>query len=354
MEKKKILRTAGLIAGGFFLLWLFIAALLPLLLPFLIAFLLAVVTEPLAKLLMEKAGFPRALAGGLCILAVYLLLGTGLFFLGKFLLQELGELIVRLPEMTEKLAPGLENLRKQLFLLLDKLPEQVQDALKNMTDEAFRGGTGLLGKLPEALLDLVTKLAKKLPDFFLFLLTTVISGFMMAGSLPKLRLWLSRILPRPWRRTVTNLWHRSRGAIGGWLKAELKLSGITFLLVTAGFFLLRVPGPLFLGLLTAVVDFLPVLGAGTILIPWALVLFLQRQTLRAVAFTLLYGVTAVTRTTLEPRILGRQMGLPPLATLFAVYTGYRLAGFWGLLLFPVGLSLVLQLRELTRGDGSAS
>jgi len=350
MEKQKILRYAGsglLIALGLFL---GLRVLLPLFLPFLLAFLLAAATEKPALYLTDKTRLPRPLAGGLCVLVTYGLLVLGLFFLGRTALRELGHFLDALPSWAEKFSPVLENVRNVLQSYIRRLPGGLSKTVADAADNFFKNGAGIFQGLPGRILGFVTNIVGKLPSIFLFLITTAVSSFMMAAQLPKLRLWLSRVLPKKWRSRVTALWHRCRDTARGWLTAELKLSAVTFLIVTAGMFLLKAPYPLLLGALIALVDLLPVLGTGTILLPWSLVLFLQGNFLRGAALIALYGVAAVTKASLEPRFLGKQMGLPPLLTLVAVYAGFRMAGFWGLLLFPMAAAVGIQIWRLAKKD----
>ena len=115
----------------------------------------------------------------------------------------------------------------------------------------------------------------------------------------------------------------------------------------AGFFLLGVPGKLVMALLTALVDAVPLLGTGTVLVPWALVSFLSGEPVRAVGLLGVYVTALLTRSALEPKLLGRQLGLDPLAALVALYIGFRLWGFGGMILAPI---LTVTARELCRGD----
>lgn len=350
MEKQKLFRMLG---GGVLLaLGLFFAlrVALPLTLPFVFAFLLAAVTEKPATWLMEKTRLSRALAGGLLVLGAYGLLFGGLFLLGRTAVRELGRLVDELPFWAERLAPTLKNARDFLQNYIDRLPAGLSRTVTEAVDSFFQNGAGLFQGLPGRILSLVTAVVGKLPDAFLFLITTAVSSFMMAAQLPKLRAWLSRVLPKKARAWVTALWHRSRQTVKGWLTAELKLSGVTFLIVTAGMFFLKTPAPLLLGALIALVDLLPVLGTGTILLPWALFLFLQGNFPRGLVLIFIYGAAAVTKSSLEPRFLGKQMGIPPLLTLAAVYAGYRVAGFWGLLLLPVAAALGVQIWRIVKKE----
>ena len=101
--------------------------------------------------------------------------------------------------------------------------------------------------------------------------------------------------------------------------------------------------PLLAALVITVVDALPVFGTGTILIPWALVLFLRGQTKTGVGLVVLYGAAALSRQALEPRLVGKQVGLNPVLTLLALYTGYRLLGVGGMIVFPITAMLLKQI-----------
>ena len=349
-EKRTLLRRGAALLGGFLAFWLGLRYLLPLILPFVLAFFLTAATEPLCRRLEEKTGLSAPAAGVAVLLVCYVLLGLGIWFLGKILLRELSRLFQYLPYWAEEFRPVLGSLREKGERLFLSLPQGIGDLLRSAADGIYGGVGHLAKKLPAAILDVFARIIKGLPAFFLGFVTTLAAGFFMAGKLSVLRKGLSRILPKPWRRAITNLWQKSRGAVKGWLLAELKLSSVTFLIATSGFLLLRVPFPLLLGLFTAVVDFLPVFGAGTVLIPWALFCLLQGQRLRAVALGLLCASAILTRTMLEPRLVGKHTGIPPLLTLFAAYVGARLLGLWGLVLFPVGAAVVCRLRILGQGD----
>ena len=131
----------------------------------------------------------------------------------------------------------------------------------------------------------------------------------------------------------------------GWLSAQLKLSVIAFGALLVGFWLLRVPYGILWAAVIAVVDLLPVLGCGTVLVPWSLICLLQGQQLRGLGLLGLYGVVWLLRSVLEPKLLGKELGLDPLVTLLAVYAGYRLLGLTGMLLAPILAVAVVKLAE---------
>jgi sporulation integral membrane protein YtvI len=163
----------------------------------------------------------------------------------------------------------------------------------------------------------------------------VLAAFLISARLPQLRSAIKTRLPENWNGKYLPTLRRVRGSPWGWLKAQIKLSALTWGIVAVGFLLLQIPyGPAWAAVV-ALVDAVPVLGTGTVLVPWSFVCFLQGQSLRGIGILCTYGAAMLTRTVLEPRLVGRHLGLDPLATLVALYVGYRFWGILGLLLTPI-------------------
>jgi len=180
------------------------------------------------------------------------------------------------------------------------------------------------------------------PDSALVIGTAVISSYMISIRLPGLRSWLREKIPPERLQRVLQGFRRIRSALAGWLKAQLKLMGLTWLILTMGLILLRIPYAPVWAVAVALVDAFPILGTGTVLLPWSLVCFLQEDTVRAVGLLSVYGVISLVRSALEPRLVGAQLGLDPLATLAALYAGFKLWGFGGMILAPVLAVAVVQ------------
>ena len=341
-SRRNILRKALWIVCGAAFIWLFAVFLLPLTLPFLLAFGLAALTAPAAEKLMARSGMSRRMAGGLCVAAVYLLCSAVLFFLCRILARQSAGLFAELPETAARLGELLGEAEIRLELLSDRLPNGMGEGISERIAEFFRSGAGLAEELPARALKLASNTAKALPDVALASVTTLAAGFMASSRLPKLRDFLRRRVPESFRRRIGTVFQRVHTALGGWLKAQIRLMGITFLILTSGLTFLRVRYGLLLALLISLVDALPVLGVGTVLLPWATVLLLRGEPVRAAAIAALWLITLLVRTLAEPRLMGRQMGLDPLLTLAAVYIGFRLCGIGGMILFPMGAAVVRQ------------
>lgn len=342
MGKQKRWQTVGLLAASAVGLWLFLWLLGPVLLPFAVGFAAAKLADPAVRGLCRRVRLPRWAASGLCVAGVYAALITGLYFLCKVLCGELEGFVRTLPALVKSMAGSVERLENWLLAMAGRFPDGIGQALREGVSEFFRSGAGLAQKLYTWLFDFASELLMKVPDIALFLLTAVLSSFMLSAELPRLLdLWRKKA-PAAWQRRAEAVLRRLKGTLGGWCKAQLKLMAVTFLILTAGFLFLRVEYPLLFSTAIAVIDALPVFGTGTILIPWGLLAFLHGNTFLGVGLLCLYGAAALVRTALEPRMIGKQIGLDPLVTLLALYAGYHFLGVLGMVVFPIGAILVKQ------------
>lgn len=343
MSEQRFLRLLLYIALFCVLTCLFFRFLLPVLLPFLIGLLLASLAEPAVRLLRDRWHAPRGLASGLVMTALFLLLTLVLYLLLQTCAAELSRLTVRLPALIRQLQPAMEALRDWLLSLADKVPDGLGLALRAWVDQLFSDASVLIGEGSDLVLSLATDLASKVPGIFLFLVTTVVASFMISAERTAIFRWLRTHLPERWRQQTANLGGHLKKALNGWVKAELRLMLITFGIVSAGLFVLGIDFPLVLGAVIAVVDALPVFGTGTVLIPWGLWSLLQGNTVLGAGLLILYGLAAATRTSLEPRLVGRQIGLHPLLALLSMYAGFQLFGVGGMILLPIAALLARQL-----------
>lgn len=327
----------------FLVVWLGIRYLLPLCFPFLLGTGLALLAEPVVSFFCRRLHFPRSLAAGIGVTAAFAGISLLFLLLFAFLVRELGVLAGILPDLTETARSGLTLLQSFLLGLVEKLPPSVRSLLARNVTELFSGGSALLDKAFQYVLGLAGTILTHVPDSALSLGTGVISSFMISAKLPKIRKWIKKHFHREKLRPVLHSWKRMKSAVGSWILAQLKLAGMTLFLLAAGLLILRVPYGLLLALVIALVDAVPVLGTGTVLLPWSLILFLQGDTARSIGILGLYGVITLTRSVLEPKLVGKELGLDPLVTLFALYAGFKLWGIGGMILAPLLAVTAVQL-----------
>ena len=319
--------------------------LLPVTLPVVLGISGAGLLSPLIRQVQARLNLRHGTAAALCVSGVLLLLGLGLILGGRLLFSEVTELYGRLPGLLESISGRAQIFVQRAGALSQELPGGAGDAISDWSQELISSGGSLATKLYDAVFSLVSGFLSQLPDNLLFLLTLILSFYFSAAELPRLRALLRQHLSQKRRAQLSSLGKSLKSVVSGWLRAQIKLMGVTFLILLGGFLVLRVELPLLLALGVSLLDALPLFGVGTVLLPWGLVSMLSGDMRLGVGLMILYGIAALTRNVLEPRFLGAQMGVSPLLTLLAIYVGYRVSGFVGMLLLPILVMLGAEVLE---------
>ena len=347
MSKKPANRVYW-IAGGLIGGWIFLRYLLPVLLPFLLGAALALAAEPLVGLLNRRLKLPRFLAACIGVTAVFILLIALLVMLAALVIREAGQLARIMPDIVESTRQGLGSLENWLLNMAASAPDGVRPVLEGAVINLFSGSDTTIGKFTEALLGVAAGVLGWVTNSALTFATSVLAAFMISAKLPRIKEWIRGHLPPVWRERYFPALKGLKDALIGWLTAQLKLSGVTLILLFIGFWALRIPYAPVWAVAVAFVDAFPVLGTGTVLIPWSVICLLQGETARGAGLLGLYAVVWLIRSVLEPRLLGKELGLDPLVTLLAMYAGYKLFGFLGMILSP--LLAVAAVRLLKAGE----
>lgn len=340
---KRIFLAAGWLLGG----WIFLRYGLPILWPFLLGAALALAAEPLVGLMDRQLRLPRFVAAGVGVTAMFVLLIALLVMLAALVIREAGQLARIMPDLADSIRQGLGSLEGWLLGLSEKAPEGVQGVLKGSVVRLFSGSDATMDRFADRLLGVAAEVLSWVTSGALTFGTAVLAAFMISAKLPKIRLWLRERIPGVWRERYLPAVKGMKNALIGWLMAQLKLSGITLVLLLAGFWMLQIPHAPIWAAGVALVDAIPVLGTGTVLIPWSVICLLQGETVRGAGLLGLYAVVWLVRSVMEPRLLGKELGLDPLVTLLAMYAGFKLLGLGGMILSPLlAVAVVRLLRTL--------
>jgi len=333
--------------GAAVLIFLYLAGeyLVPALLPFLFALSFALLLEPGIAWCCRRFGFQRKFAASalttLCLAALFALAWV---FLAK-LVGEAMALWERIPSMLEGLPTLVEQLTVRYEVFCRACPEEIRLWL-NDTVRALAGqGVSVLGELSSRILALVSSWMGMLPRLVLFLFTAVLAAYFTTLTYPEILAFFKKQMPPQWRQHWAGAPQCLRSTFWKWMKAQSFLCFLTFALLGLGFWYMGVEYALFLAVVTALIDALPVLGAGVILVPWGVGSLVLGNVPRGVAVLVLYAILLIGRSILEPKLMAAQVGLPPLTALAAMYTGFVLFGIGGMLLFPVVLLFFKQLQD---------
>ena len=174
----------------------------------------------------------------------------------------------------------------------------------------------------------------------------ILAAYFFIADREKITGQLLRLIPADMEEHVRKIKDRLFSALGGFLLAQFKIMFVIFLILLAGLLILQNPYALFLALLIAFLDLLPILGTGTVLIPWAVIVFFGGHFRQGLILLIIYVVCLLTRQLLQPKIIGDSIGMGTMTTLFLIYTGFKLRGVAGMILALLDGTIVITLYRL--------
>lgn len=344
-QKKVLVMVAyyGVMLLGIYLGFRF---LLPPLMPFLIGFVVAWILHRPTVFLSRKLHIPQKLPAVVLTVLFYVVAAYVILFVGEQIVAALKDLLPRLPDIyIKQLLPFLNDCMDDIREFANQkdpfVAEQIDVWAAKLSESLMQVVTSLSGWLVRFL----SGVATAMPMLILRVVLTVISTFFVSLDFDRIMRFFKRLLPEKAEKAIDSIKDKTLHSLKVFLCSYCLIFLMTFVELSIGFVFMKIPYAVWIGLLVAVVDIMPVLGTGLILLPWALIAFLIKDFPLAVGMLLLYVIITAIRNVVEPRLVGRQIGLHPLATLISMFLGMQLFGLIGLFVFPVVLSLLIQFRR---------
>jgi len=322
------------------LVYIVIKYILPLLMPFVIGAIVALLFRRLIDLINAKTRIKRAFVAIFILIVFYGIIGFFIFLIGFKIVDSAGDLFARLPSLyNDTLLPALQSMLDQI---INHFPE-LQGPLEEFMSDISRSIFTFLTNASTTIAVTITGIAGQLPSLLIKLIFTIVSSFFFTIDYYKIADFLARQLSGKRFEMLLKLRNKTFGTIGKFLRAYGAIICITFAELSLGFWIIGVGHPLLIGLLVAVIDIMPILGTGAVLIPWSIIGFVTGDLRVGIGMLILYIIITAVRQAIEPKIVGQQIGLHPIVTLLLMFIGAQLMGVLGLLLLPVLATLLLQL-----------
>ena len=309
--------------------------------PFIIAFIISLIIEPAIKFLMKKTNITRKMSSIIIfLLAFSIIIGSVTW-----------GIISLVSEST--------NLLQTLNIYIDKAYTQMQETIskmsitkisisKNISNLVQEASTEILFKISGWLTEFLTKLINvitSIPTIAIYTVITILSLYFICTDRIYILDLMEHHMPSKWIKRLTIHIKEISKNLGGYLKAVATLIFVSFIISVIGLYILKFVGmnvkyPLLIALGIAFVDALPILGAGTVIVPWAIFSALDGDIKLAIAIIILWIIMSVVRQFLEPKIVSGKIGIHPIFTIIAMYTGFRIIGILGMLVGPIVLIIL--------------
>lgn len=309
--------------------------------PFLIGIIIAVAIERLVNFFIEKFKWPRKLVGTILVVLVYVLLGVVLSLVITALVKEAIDISSQIPTIYEESKIEYNAIYKSIIDFMDKTPTTITNSLYDFGLKALSKVTTFATKVVNGVIDFIIFV----PNIIIYVIITFLATLFLVTDRRTITRYLTDMFPNELVKKVSNVITKSFKSLGSYLKAMCIMICITFVELLIAFSILKQPYPLTLALIVAIVDALPILGTGTILIPWAVYSAITGNIGFGVALLVVYLVITVVRQLIEPKIVSKNIGVHPFVTLLAMYIGFKIFGLFGLIVGPVVMVIFKNVFE---------
>lgn len=323
---------------------------LPVWLPFVIGGIIAAILNKPVNFVSRKTKIKRPYVCITFVVLFYAILAVLVGLLGSQVMQAIRSFALSLPTlMTDTLMPMLEPVIAVVKNLLANLPSNATATAASNTSDISSLLTQALSKglsaASSTLLNVITGAATTVPDLFLKTVVTIIATAFISLDYDKIRDFFVRQIPEDKREVFRDFRSFFGDTLPKCIGAYIFIMTLTFTELTVGFLIFRIPHAVLLGVIIAIVDILPVLGTGTVLIPWAIVEFVIGDFTRGIEIALLYVAITIIRNSVEPKLVGKQMGLHPVVTFAGMLLGLKYGGLLGMFAVPLATAFVLDLNR---------
>ena len=312
-------------------------------LPFLIALVLALLLEPIIRWLMKKLKWTRIVSSiviiGITLLILLAIIGWG----SSTLFKEANNLLEGKSTYFDK-TKNMVNSFTNNKAFVDGMPDELKKNLENIENDWINS---LVNWLTNTLENLKTWI-KRVPNLLMTFFFTLMALFFMCTDKIFIIDQLEHHLPEKWMKKLTTHLHQFISSFSNYLKAEITLIFISFVISLVGLVIfklckLNVPYPLITALGIAFVDALPIIGSGAVMVPWAVIEAINGDILLGFLIIVLWSIMGVVRNLLEPKMVSKHIGIHPIFTLIAMYTGFKIIGVMGMILGPIVLLILKEI-----------
>lgn len=307
-------------------------------LPFVIGGLIAMIANPLVRFLEKRIRIGRKHSSVSLIAGALALVILGGYFLIAAIVRELAGFLQAVPDLMDALKGDFNQIGTNLSQMIAGLPPVIRDPLENVLANLSQYAGSLVASIGEPTISAVGSITKSLPSILVSLVVCILSAYFFLADREKVGELFRKILPKPWMKAFQVVRGNVKRIIGGYFAAQFKIMLVVAAVLYVGFKILGVSYAFLLAILIALLDFLPVFGTGTVLIPWAVFEALTGDFRMTIGLAVIYVASQGFHQAVQPKMVGDSMGINPLYTLFLLYLGFRFYGIGGMILaVPIGL-----------------
>ena len=312
----------------------------PVLFPFIVAFAISIIVRHPIDFLSKYLKINRKVVGVLILILMYGGITYILVFFGTKLFRYIGEIFQRLPEVY------ITNIEPALNIIIYKIQDVIPEinAVIDL-DNISKYIMNIINSISLSAVNIIASTATKIPSFIIRFIFAIIASFLFTLDYYKVTGFIMRQFPEKVQKIILNVKRNIFGTIVKFIKAYTILMFVTFIQLSIGLSIFNIPNAIILATIFAILDVLPAIGVGGILIPWSIIEFIKGNFELGIGLIIIYVIITIVRSILEPKIIGKQIGLNPIITLISMFLGVELLGVIGIFVFPITATIIKYLND---------
>lgn len=345
-KKSDFLITTAYTATIILLVYFTLKYVFPVITPFVVGFAIALSMRPLVDTLTLKLNIRRKWVSIVVLILFYGTIGVTLFYFSLRLFLAFKELFMNLPKLyVLEIEPAVRLLFTQFQELLSQINPTLISSFKSVSDNLISTLGSLVSNISTTSIMVITNVATSIPGALISFLFTIVASFFFTIDFHEIMHFVGRQLPDEANTIIIAVKDNFFGTILKFVKAYAILMSVTFVELSIGFTILKQPNAIALAALIAMIDILPVLGTGGVVLPWVIIELAKGNYSFALGLFIVYLVVTVVRNVLEPKVVGDSIGLYPLVTLFCMFVGAQMFGVIGLFGLPIAATIIKNLND---------
>ncbi len=312
--------------------------------PFIIAFVISLMIEPAIKYLMRKTNLTRRMSSIIIFLLVFSIIIGAITWGVVSLISESTNLLQTMNLYIAKVYTQIQGVIEKMNATKISISSNIYTLLQNASRELLLKTSNWLSNFLTKLINGVTSI----PTISIYTVITILSLYFICTDRIYILDFMEHHIPSRWVQKLAKHIKEISKNLGGYLKAEAILILVSFIISVIGLYIFKILGmnvkyPLLIALAIGFVDALPILGSGTVMVPWAIILALNGDLRLGISIIVLWVIMSIVRQFLEPKIVSGKIGIHPIFTLIAMYTGFKIIGIMGMLVGPIVLIILKSI-----------
>lgn len=313
--------------------------------PFILGWLISLIASPVVRFFEEKLKVKRKAVSAVVIVAVLAVVVLLVYLLIAKLIREGINFFNELPNLWNTILAELNNVGANLQGVYNRMPADMQATIDHIIVEMGDYISSKTGTIELPSFEAVGNVAKQIPDIFLGVVMCLLSAYFFVADKGYVAAAAEKYIPASIRYHFDLIRRSFRNAVGGYFRAQFKIECWIYILLVIGLMILEVDYAFLVAFGIAILDFLPVFGTGTVMVPWAVIELLSKNYRMMFGLIAIWLIGQLVRQVIQPKIVGDSIGMNAIPTLFLLYIGYRVAGVLGMILaVPIGI-IVVNLYE---------